>query len=189
MLHQWVSTSDILKVTGTTFSVIQYHTPEDHNPQLHDCDNLRTHNSVFISMTSIWPLTSPPSRGTTLEYCVSHTTESSLVMGCKLSRPKYVSQSLQMQHQSHEDKTGICGVDCQRFHCGEYTDIVLRRFPAGRFHIFHTDTCDAQMWTRTKVHDEYTSRQNEVPTRYGIQALQVVMLSSRVFITRHSEEM
>ena len=126
MLHHWVSTADILRVTcsfktpGTTFSVIQYHTPEDHNPQLHDCNNLRTHNSVFISMTSVWPLTSPPSRGTTLEYCVSHTTELSLVMGCKLSRPKYVSQSLQMQHQSHEDKTGICGVDCQRFHW--YTD-------------------------------------------------------------------
>ena len=66
-------------------------------------------------MTSVWPLTSPPSRGTTLEYCVSHTTESSLVMGCKLSRPKYVSQSLQMQHHCHEDKIGIFVVDGQDF--------------------------------------------------------------------------
>ena len=92
----------------------QQHILEDQNPQLHDCDNLRTHNSVFISTTSVWPLTSPPSRGTTLEYCISHTTESSLVMGFKLSRPKYVSQSLQMQHQCHEDKTDIRGVDGQR---------------------------------------------------------------------------
>jgi hypothetical protein len=37
------------------------------------------------------------------------------------------------------------------------------------------------MWTRTKVHGKHTSRQ--VPTRYRIQALWVVMLSSRVFIT------
>ena len=39
------------------------------------------------------------------------------------------------------------------------------------------------MWTRTKVHDGNTSRQNEVSTRYRIQALWVVKLSSRVFIT------
>jgi len=118
-----------------------------------------------------------------LEYCVSHTTELSLVMGCKLSRPKYVSQSLQMQHQCHEDKTAIRRVDGQRFHCGQYTDIVLRRLHAGCFHIFHTVTCEAQIWTRTKVNDENTNRQNEVPTRERIQVLWVIMLSSRVFIT------
>jgi len=39
------------------------------------------------------------------------------------------------------------------------------------------------MWTRTKAHDGNTNRQNEVPTRYRIQALWVVILSSRVFIT------
>ena len=40
------------------------------------------------------------------------------------------------------------------------------------------------MWCkRAKVHDEHTSRQNEVPTRYRIQALRVVTPSSRVFIT------
>jgi hypothetical protein len=146
MLRCWVSSSDIFKVTClfktsvTTFSVIQQHIPENQNHQLHNCDKLRTQNSVFISMRIVWPLTSPPSRGTTLEYCVSHTTESSLVMGCKFSRPKYVSQSLQMQHQCHEDKTTIRGVDGQRFHCGQYTDIVLRWLGAGRFHIFHTIT-------------------------------------------------
>lgn len=38
--------------------------------------------------------TSPPSNGTIFEYSVLQTTESSLVIGCKLSFPKNVSQSV-----------------------------------------------------------------------------------------------
>lgn len=53
--------------------------------------NLATRRALYLCSH-----TSPPSRGTTLEYCVSQTTESSLVISCRLSRPKQVSQSLQM---------------------------------------------------------------------------------------------
>lgn len=53
-----------------------------------------TQKKTILIELIIIELTSPPSRGTILEYSVLQITESSFVIGWRLSRPKYLSQSL-----------------------------------------------------------------------------------------------
>lgn len=65
--------------------------------QLQYSNILLIHGYNYITMystTQYNTLTSPPSRGTTLEKCVTQMTSSSSVMGLRVSCPKYCSQSL-----------------------------------------------------------------------------------------------